>query len=118
MNQITNEMMNGYLDVIIQDYTSWQGLSKPEPESEIAARVRAEMNQRFISSVRFETGRKYIKVISNGGVHSFIVNTTKDREFRLGDILKPAGFNAPARNFARGNLIDGTLSNVSWTGAI
>jgi hypothetical protein len=116
MNQITNEMMVGYLALIIQDYTNWQNLSKPD--GEIAARVRTEMNERFISSIRFETGRKYIKVISNGGVHSFIVNTTKDREFRLGDILKPAGFNAPARNFARGNLIDGTLSRVTWTGAI
>lgn len=115
MNQITNEMMNGYLDVIIRDYTSWQGLS--EPKDAIAALVRAEMNEKFIASVRFEIGRKYIKVITNGSVHSFIVNTTKDREFRLGDILKPAGYNAPARNFARGNVIDGTLSRVTWTGA-
>ena len=27
-----------------------------------------------------------------------------DKRFKKGDLLKPAGYNAPARNYSRGNI--------------
>ena len=49
-------------------------------------------------------------------VSGFIVKAG-DKKFREGDMLKAAGWAAPARNFARGNILDGTgLNNARWTG--
>jgi hypothetical protein len=50
-----------------------------------------------------------------GSVWGFVVNTDDDVRFKKGDVLKPAGFNAPARNAARGNVLEGGFS-ISWTG--
>tara|TARA_R100001079_G_C4355981_1_gene112998 strand:+ start:107 stop:421 length:315 start_codon:yes stop_codon:yes gene_type:complete len=62
-------------------------------------------------------GKKYIKVTSEGGVTAFVVNTDKDSRFKLGDVLLPASWNAPARNAARGNVLDGGFP-IQWTGPL
>ena len=72
----------------------------------------------FMESLEFSGGSKYIKVIRNDGqrmVWGFIVNTENDKKFKYGDILKAAGWAAPARNKARGNVFE-DLSWVQWTG--
>ena len=60
-------------------------------------------------------GKKYIKIISDGGVHCFIVKEN-DNKFNKGDILKPASWSTPAKNQARGNILSGF--KIEWTGAI
>ena len=79
--------------------------------SDINRRMIAE----FEAGVRVEEGRKYVKVIKGGSVWGFIVNTENDKKFKLGDILKAAGWAAPARNAARGNILDGGY-DIQWTG--
>jgi len=63
-----------------------------------------------------ETGKKYIRVVLDGSVWGFIVNTHNDPKFKYGDILLAAGWKAPAKNHARGNVIDGNFKTISWTG--
>ena len=41
-----------------------------------------------------------------------------DDKFMRGDILKAATWKAPARNFARGNILNGNWGKVRWEGAI
>mgnify|MGYP000004465781 FL=1 len=81
----------------------------PEPGSYFA-----EQLDNFENSFEVKTGTKYIKLIRNNGVWGFIVNTDKDAKFKKGDILKAAGYNAPARNKARGNVFENYT--VAWTG--
>jgi hypothetical protein len=68
----------------------------------------------FDDSITVKTGKKYIKIIRDNGVWGFIVNTDDDKLFKKGDILKAAGYNAPARNAARGNVFEDY--SVAWTG--
>ena len=51
-------------------------------------------------------GKKYVKVVTNESVCAFVVACTNDKKFQYGDILKPACWKTPARNFARGNIFD------------
>jgi len=72
-------------------------------------------------SVTFERGRKFMKVVSNSwgsrSVHSFICIKEHDG-WKYGDILKAASWAAPAKNFARGNVLGvSSYTNHRWTGA-
>jgi hypothetical protein len=76
-----------------------------------------KMIKDFDEGLGYKIGKKYIKITkeNNGCVWGFVVNTDEDKKFRKGDILKAAGWNAPARNKARGNVVDGQY-NICWTG--
>jgi hypothetical protein len=63
-------------------------------------------------------GRKYTRVVGDDhSVTAFIVTTSDDKKFKLGDILKPDSWLKPARNAARGNVLDGNYS-IAWTGPL
>lgn len=78
----------------------------------------AEQMERFYDMIEIRPGNKYIKIIKDRSVWGFIVNTENDKKFKYGDILKAAGWNAPARNAARGNLFDENGYEIRWTGPL
>ncbi len=96
------------IEAMIEDYKLFM-----PPDSEI----KKKMNKRYSNSFVEKTGSKYIKVVSNNSVSAFIVKTDKDKKFKKGDILYPAGWAAPARNGARGNVLDGGYP-INWTGPL
>ena len=61
-------------------------------------------------------GKKYIKIVQDTGVFCFIVKEDF-KHFKKGDILKAAGYNAPALNSARGNVLSGNYA-IQWTGPL
>ena len=92
---------------MIEDYNRFM-----YKDSESHATMRSE----YASGFAVTFGSKYIKICERrGSVLAFIVNTDKDKKFKMGDILKPAGRAAPARNKARGNILDGGYA-IDWTG--
>ena len=68
----------------------------------------------YDSKTKVFIGKKFIKVVQDRGVFAFIVKEDTDK-FKKGDILKPAGYNAPAQNAARGNVLTGNYY-INWTG--
>lgn len=70
----------------------------------------------YESKTRVDIGRKFIKVVQERSVFAFIVKEDTDK-FKKGDILKAAGYNAPAQNAARGNVLTGNYY-INWTGPL
>lgn len=102
-----------YLDLIKADYLAWSSRSE---KNSIQKKIAEEMIADFNSKLRAIPGKKYIKIVSNGGAHSFI-QAVDDGKFFAGDVLKAASWAAPARNFSRGNILDGT-AKPTWTGVV
>ena len=82
--------------------------------SDVAKKMIGQFNDGFV----VKSGSKYVKIMcGNGGTPGgscwgFIVKEdmkTKygQPKFKKGDILKPAGWNKPATNAPRGNVLDG-----------
>ena len=114
------------LEAMREDYKRWSMMTRTVhqnvEEFNRAIDIREEMTENYCKGLRVEENRRYWKITgSNGGgsqvsVKGFIVKAG-DKKFREGDMLKAAGWAAPARNFARGNVLDGAgVDNVRWTG--
>ena len=74
--------------------------------------------EEFRKTLSVLEGSKYLKIIKKMGnqecVWGFVVKKD-DKKFRAGDILKAASWASPARNQARGNILDGGYQ-IRWTG--
>ena len=95
---------------MIEDYAKFMPPSKSD--------TTAKMNAEYADNFTITYGTKYIKITEKGGgVKAFVVGVDNDKKFKKGDILKPAGWAAPARNAARGNVLDGGYP-INWTGPL
>mgnify|MGYP006171228023 FL=1 len=114
-----NNEMTTLIENIKADYLNWTTRCA---DANKGWNTMTENNKKkvaeFDEGISYKTGSKYIKITKErGGVWGFVVNTDNDKKFKRGVILKAAGYAAPARNFARGNIIDGGYT-VCWTGAM
>ena len=118
MNNIKPEMSRALIKmagVAKQDYMRfWKASDSVAAKGTLSPFAQQQIDN-FMESIEFKGGSKYIKVIRENSVWGFIVNTESDSKFKYGDILKAAGWAAPARNKARGNVFE-DLSWVQWTG--
>ena len=116
--------MTNLMNHMIDDYNGWSMRSRTvESDTEEFIRVtniRERMEKEFADGIDYDVNKKYIKVFTKAGssksVACFVVATETDKKFRFGDILKPAGWAGPARNFARGNILENDFRGLRWTG--
>ena len=91
-----------------EDYA--QGMGRNE-----AAYTKQKI-ENYESDTTVREGKKYIKVIYDRSVFAFIVKEDF-KHFKKGDVLKPAGWAAPALNQPRGNVLKGNYP-IQWTGPL
>jgi hypothetical protein len=119
----------------MNDYSKYYPLIDKLATEDFARRHPGNVKMGFSKRIDFQDGGKLIKMVSvdlNDGVeneygrsvYGFIVkedNTIKSATtgafFKAGDLLKAAGWKAPAKNFARGNIHDlNDDSKLPYTG--
>ena len=117
--------MENLMTHMINDYNGWsmRGRTVHSDTEEFirVTEIRERMEKEFADGIGYDVNKKYIKVFTKNGSSSksvacFVVATETDKKFRFGDILKPAGWAGPARNFARGNILENDFRGLSWTG--
>ena len=107
------EEIEKVLEAMREDYKRWSN-------NTAYSSIKAEMEEDYCNGLTVTEGSRYYKIVSDKhgqrSVNGFIVKAG-DKKFREGDMLKAAGWAAPARNFARGNVLDEIgFDNVRWTG--
>ena len=97
-----DEAMDNLLVKIQESYSGWGG-------SRIDRKLDLELRP----------GRKFIKVVEGNRVWGFVAKVTgthKGLPMLKGDILKAAGWSAPAKH-SRGSIFDSEMhKSFSWTG--
>ena len=68
------------------------------------------------NKTKISEGKKYIKIVQDTGVFAFVMKEDSGH-LKKGDILKAAGYNKPALNSARGNVLNGNYY-IQWTGPL
>ena len=106
-----------YIDAIDLDYVTWQSCLSGRNARDLDYQEKVALE--FTQSTQVIKGSKFLKVVKRGSVQSFICVKPQGK-FVVGDILTAASFSAPAKNFARGNILDVTSyeNRVRWTGAM
>ena len=94
-----------------QDYVRWSTVGGKELTGYCKEQV-----DNWDNKTKIKNGKKYIKIVQDTGVFCFIVKEDF-KHFKKVDILKAAGYNAPALNSARGNVLSGDYY-VQWTGPL
>ena len=106
MDNVMNDAINGLFYDIAHDFAMWRSRGEHGRPGDAAE---------MMNSLSVEEGRKYLKIIrSDSQVWGFI-QKDDDGKFRGGDILMAASWKSPARNKARGNILDGGYK-IQWTG--
>ena len=93
--------MDTLLENINKDYEKWRGGYE-------------KLNEKL----SLKPGRKFIKVIRGGSVWGFVAKedgVNKGLPMKAGDVLKAAGWSAPAKH-TRGNIFDDNQDYFQWTG--
>jgi hypothetical protein len=113
---LMNNEMTALIENIKEDYLKWTTKCADAKGCVTLSETNKKMIAEFNEGISYKAGTKYIKITrERNGVWGFVVNTDKDKKFKKGDLLMAAGYNAPARNHSRGNILDGGYK-IEWTG--
>jgi len=92
-----------------EDYKNWSISS----DGSLSDYTKSQL-ENWDANTKITYGKKYIKIVKDNGVFCFVMKEDEGR-FKKGDVLKSAGYNKPALNSPRGNVLNGNYP-IRWTG--
>ena len=100
--------LNRLVENINKNYMGWRTRSKYDDTPGAFPDV----------DITIKPGRKFIKIIRDNSVWGFVAKadgTHMGVPMKMGDVLKAASYNAPAKH-TRGNIFDNKQDYFRWTG--
>ena len=119
------EAIKTFKEKVFKDYESFQyGMWRKDIEKKPNLKdhynsIASDSIKDFKDKFTMIETKYYYKFLSDKAVHSFIVKedtVIRNKEWKKGDLLKPAGFVQPALNKPRGNILGDY--KVQWTGPL
>ena len=115
VNQTANTLDEGIKNLMAGAKQDYVRCSTSNGTKELTGWSKEQVDN-WDNKTKVTQGKKYIKVVQDTGVFCFIAKEDF-KHFKRGDILKPAGWNAPALNSPRGNVLTGNYP-IQWTGPL
>jgi len=115
VNQTANTLDEGIKNLMAGAKQDYVRCSTSNGTKELTGWSKEQVDN-WDNKTKVTQGKKYIKVVQDTGVFCFIAKEDF-KHFKKGDILKPAGWNAPALNSPRGNVLTGNYP-IQWTGPL
>ena len=115
VEQKADNLKDGIINMMNGAKNDYINMSTSYGKKELTGYSKEQVDN-WDNMIRTEDGQKYIRVVRDRGVFAFIVKEDSGK-FKKGDILKAAGYRAPARNSARGNVLEGNYA-IQWTGPL
>ena len=114
VNKTAKTLLEGVSNMMAgakEDYIKWSTMGGKELTG-----YAKEQVDNWDKDWDYKVGQKYIKVTRDRGVFGFVMMQDY-KHFKRGDVLKAAGYNKPALNSARGNVLEGNYY-IQWTGPL
>ena len=115
VNKTAENLYEGIANMMAGAKEDYINMSTSNGKKELTGYSKEQVDD-WDNKIKVSMGKKYIKIIKDTGVFAFVMKEDSGK-FKKGDILKAAGYRAPARNSARGNVLTGNY-NIQWTGPL
>ena len=108
-------LFNGVDNMMDGAKEDYKRMSTRNGQTELTGYSKEQVDN-WDDNTKVKAGQKYIKIVHGTGVFAF-VNIHDNGKFKKADIFKAAGYNKPALNAARGNVLEGNYY-IQWTGPL
>ena len=115
VEQKADNLNEGITNMMLGAKKDYEQMSTSYGKKELKVILKNKLNN-WDNNTKVSLGKKYIKIVQGNSVFAFVMREDSGR-FKKGDILKAAGYNKPALNSARGNVLDGNYA-IQWTGPL
>ena len=115
VNKTANNIVEGIANMMAGAKEDYKQMSTSYGKKELTGYSKEQVDN-WDNKTKVIEGKKYIKIVQDTGVFAFVMKEDSGH-LKKGDVLKAAGYNKPALNSARGNVLNGNY-HIQWTGPL